>query len=95
VQNRITAVISKAEVVGGQFSVVSVNIAEKKEQLLERRTSRYVALRWYRAAVHDDRCPRYYLFFASGANAMVLENAGTFSPKTLFRINKSRFLVRW
>ena len=74
---RVTAVISKAKVVGGQSTVVLSKQHRGARKLHERQTSSYITWRGYRATAHGDRCPQCCLSFVSVAHAVVLENAGT------------------
>jgi hypothetical protein len=76
-QHRVTAVISKATVVGGQSSVVLSKHHRGARKLHEHQTSSCIVLRGYRAAAHGDRCPQCCLSFVSLAHTVVLENAGT------------------
>jgi hypothetical protein len=75
--HRVTAVISEAREVGGQFSAVLSKHHRGARKLHERQTSSCIAWHGYRAAAHGDRCPQRCLFFVSVAHAVVLESAGT------------------
>ena len=82
--HRVTAVISKAKVVGGQSSVVLSNHHRGARKLHERQASSCIAWRGYRATARGDRCPQCCLFFVSVAHAVVLEMKSPGGTRVLY-----------